>query len=220
MEKVAVISTRAAVHNIVKELGDDFALLPTSRGLEALVDTCFLKSLTRHRWFAVISRNDHIYAVADINGKRVSLQRYVKHLSDPSVPLEDIKQVSFKNKCSFDCRLDNLLAADGRQSVMRNRQKKSTSKSQFKGVIHKLRSDGSRYYGAQIKTDTGIIYLGGYSTEVEAAKVYDAAATVLFGGSGYLNFPNEPVCTEYFEDILIREKRKRAKTNAKQVAVE
>lgn len=164
------------------------AFLPTTRGLEALVDRRFLAEMGKYRWYALISTG-HIYAVADIRGDRVSLQRLAYQLAHPTLALSEVKQVSFLNKISFDCRVANLAEQIGRQVVMRNRRPKRGTSSTYKGVMARPNVDGSIAWRTQIKADFGSMSIGSYPDELQAAKVYDAAAFLLFGGSALYNFP-------------------------------
>ena len=101
---------------------DDIYLVPTSRDLEAIVDRKFANQVKCHRWYAVISRGEHMYVVADIQGKRVSLQRLILSIAHPAKTVDDFKQVSFESNMSFDCRLVNLSKRVGRQSAMGRRR--------------------------------------------------------------------------------------------------
>lgn len=185
-----VKTMRESVGRLVKTLDpDDIFLAETTRDLTAIVDSKFAVQVGAMRWYAVISRGDHMYAVAVIRGKRISLQRFVLSLENPDKPIDEIKQVSFENKISFDCRLSNLEYRVGRQSVMRNRRPKRNTSSQYKGVRKKTRNDGTIFWQGQIKGDFGNMSLGAYENEKEAAIVYDAAAYLLFKGAGFYNFP-------------------------------
>ena len=205
---------RALVTHTYASLDEgEYALVSTTRAMQAIIDKRHLTEVMRYRWFAVISRNDHVYAVADINGKRVSLQRLVLHLQNPSKPLEEIKQVSFENKNPFDCRFSNLLHRVGRQAVMRNRKKKRGSSSQYKGV-RKATSEGR--WRVSIKGDDGIVYLGQYDNERFAAAVYDAAAFQLFEGAAHYNLPKCDTNLDAVREATIRIERFRARQNTKQ----
>lgn len=192
-----------------------FALVPTSRGLEALVDHRFADKVSVHRWYAVITRGDHLYAVADIDGQRISLQRYVLKLEHPQASYEELKQVSFVNKVSFDCRLSNLVDRLGRQAVMRNRRPKRNTSSVYKGVIKSVAPDGSITWRAQIKGDEGSIALGRYDDEHWAATVYDAAAYLLFNGAALYNFPGRAPDLDALRiaaERITRHRHKRSRT--------
>lgn len=184
-----ITSVRQAVASLTSTLDpENDALISTTRGLEAIVDRRFLTEISRYRWYAVIGRG-HIYAVTDISGRRVSLQRLAYQLSNPDLTFDEVKHVSFINKIAFDCRVANLTDRVGRQAVMRNRRPKRETSSKYKGVRAGTKSDGSTIWRTQIKADFGSMSLGTYVDEEQAARVYDAAAFLLFGGSALYNFP-------------------------------
>ncbi|WP_076486444.1 hypothetical protein [Rhodobacter aestuarii] len=90
-----VENTRAAVQTLIQSLDPALiALVATSRDLEAIVDKRFDRQVRAHRWYAVISRGDHIHAAANIDGRRISLQRYVMKLQYPERTYEELKQVA------------------------------------------------------------------------------------------------------------------------------
>ncbi|SIS91515.1 AP2/ERF family transcription factor [Phaeovulum vinaykumarii] len=187
-----VENTRAAVQTLIQSLDPALiALVATSRDLEAIVDKRFDRQVRAHRWYAVISRGDHIHAAANIDGRRISLQRYVMKLQYPERTYEELKQVSFENKITFDCRISNLDHLVGRQAVMRNRRPKRNTSSQYKGVTKALGPDGSPRWRTQIMTEHGSMGIGVYDDEHWAATVYDAAASLLFEGQARYNFPGK-----------------------------
>jgi hypothetical protein len=185
---------------------DDVTLVSTSRDMVALIDSKFASLVRNFRWYAVLSQ-EHIYAVADINGKRITLQRYIKALSLDETDFEKVKHISFRNKISFDCRVDNLEDRLGRQAVMRNRRPKRNTSSKYKGVIKKTKPDGSLSWRGQIKADLGNIHLGVFEEENFAAKVYDAAAFVLFSGAAHFNFPEDCPNPEALDVALLKIER-------------
>ena len=188
-----------------------WSTVPTSRGLYTLVDPQHAKSLSRHRWYAVISRGDHIYAVTDFLGKRIAMQRMVVALSDPKTNPFEIKNVSFANKCSLDCRSYNLRDRTNRVAAMRNRRKKRGSSSDYKGVRAIKRANGGIRYRVEIGVKGSSVYLGQYSSEQAAGEVYDAAATILFEGAAMYNFPDNPPSAAAIEFATNRIRRWRAK---------
>lgn len=190
----------AAIGKLVETLDPQtIAGVPTSRGLVALVDARFQREARAHRWYAIVGRGDHIYAVADIDGRRVTLQRFIMKLQIPGASFDDIKHVGFRNKISFDCRTSNLEDRVGRQAVMRNRRPKKNTSSRFKGVIKWLAPDGSVRWRTQIKGDDGSMGIGVYDDEVWAATVYDAAASLLFERAALYNLPEQPINPQALE---------------------
>ena len=129
----------------------EFALVRTSRDLEAIVDRRFEWAVREHRWYSLVSENDQIYAVADVQGKRISLQRLVYGLANPQIPFPETNYVSFANKIGLDCRLSNLEKRVGRRAVMRNRRPKRNTSSRFKGVIKLVGGNG------EVRWKTGIV---------------------------------------------------------------
>jgi len=186
----------------------DHALVPTSRGMEAIVDRRFLTEMSRYRWYAIIGRG-HIHAASDIAGRRVSLQRFAYVLANPQLTFDDVKHVSFINKITFDCRVENLADRVGRQAIMRNRRGKRNTSSKYKGVIASERTDGTPVWRTQIKADFGSMSVGTYEDEVQAARAYDAAAFLLFGGSALLNFPDLRPTGEIIEQVTHRIARRK-----------
>lgn len=174
---------------------NEIYLVPTTRGLEAIVDRKHKAQVSCHRWWAVVAGGGHVYATAEINGKRITLQRYVVHLENPATPIEDIKQVSFANKLTLDCRFKNLENRVGRQSVMRNRRPKRNTSSKFKGVHKSIQNENVKWR-SQIRWELGSMSMGTYSDEDTAARMYDAAAFYLFKGAAMFNFPDEKPAVE------------------------
>lgn len=211
---VRIDQIRAQVSQTFSKLDErEFALIPTSRSMWAIIDRRFLTEVERYRWFAVVAYADHVYAVADVEGKRVSLQRLVLHLNDTAKSIAEIKQVSFENKNSFDCRLSNLSYRVGRQAVMRNRRKKRGSASKFKGVRKAPQPDT---WMVEIKGDNGRVYLGAYKDERYAAAVYDAAAFQLFKGAAHFNLPDDGGNPDAIREAAVRIERHNARVRAKE----
>ena len=70
---------------------------------------------------------------------------------------------------------------------MRNRKGKSNTTSQYKGVRKRVQNEKVTWR-TQIMDGNLNINLGAYESEVYAAKVYDAAAWILFGADAHYNF--------------------------------
>ena len=108
--------------------------IETTQNLRALIDLHWYDEVAEYRWFANGTGNNY-YAVADVEGKRISLQRFIMGLSTVGKVDFAIKEVTFVNKCRFDCREQNLKTNFGRTSIARNRLKKRGSSSQYKGCL-------------------------------------------------------------------------------------
>lgn len=209
--KEVVNSVKAAVYSVTQSLDPvDFAMIDTSRGLHVIIDARHKNEVSKYRWYAVLSKVTHIYAVADISGKRVSLQRFILWLEQPERRLEEIKHISFMNKITFDCRAVNLTRKGTRQTVMQNRRPKRNTSSKYKGVIKIERVNGDVAWKTQIKGDLGTMSLGTFDEEQVAAVHYDAGAYVLFHDTGFYNFPETVPNLEALDYVMIMiERRKR-----------
>lgn len=210
---------RGSVNSLIRTLDlGEIAVIPTSRKLIAVIDQKFEMPVQLQRWYAVFSRGDHVYAVADIDGRRISLQRYVLKLEHPERSYDELKHVSFANKQSLDCRLSNLEYRIGRQSVMRNRKPKKGTSSRYKGVIKSSNANGCFKWRTQIKGNLGTMSIGTYDDEQWAATVYDAAAYLIFGGSAYYNFPETCPNVDALEIARVRIERFSLMKKRKQAA--
>jgi hypothetical protein len=208
---------KAEVGKIAQSLDPvNFVLIETSRGLEVIVDAKHKNEVSKYRWFAVVAGGNHIYAVADIDEMRVSLQRFIVWLVHPDRSLKDTKHISFMNKVTFDCRSANLTRKATRQTVMQNRRPKKNTSSKYKGVIKSKRTDGGVAWRAQIKGHLGSMTLGTFEDEIVAAIHYDAAAYVMFHNSGYYNFPETTPNLKALDHVKLMIERRRRKIERKE----
>lgn len=97
------------------------------------------------------------------------------------------ESVDHENRDKLDNRRENLRSATGSEQQW-NQGKRMPGKttSRFKGVSWSRQAKGWRAF---IRVHYKGIYLGKYSSEVEAALAYDEAAGRLHGEFAVLNFP-------------------------------
>lgn len=156
--------------------------IPLSRGLVALVDDRDFKRVSQFKWSAAEPNPGKFYAVRHVlkdgqHGKRrtIYLHRFILK-SSPRV------HIDHKDGNGLNCQRNNVRLATRAQ----NGQNRGPSKSRrFKGVYPRAKSRFAAYIGDRGKT----IYLGCFPSEEEAAKAYDARASVLHGEFARLNFP-------------------------------
>lgn len=152
----------------------------------AYIDDKDFPKVGKYKWYTrrVKKRRDCFYAVRKqtINGKEYT---YFLHI--------ELMKVS-KGMCvdhidgnGLNCLRTNMRECTRRQNAM-NRRKLVQSISKFKGVTFRKRE--KKPWIARIGKN-GYKFLGYYSSEIEAAKVYDVAALLLFGKFANLNFPRK-----------------------------
>ncbi len=151
-------------------------------GLVALVSVGDEHLLVPYRW-RVLQAPQALYAVATDpygpSGSTVYMHRVIVGASRPN------DQVDHINHNGLDNRRDNLRLVTVQQNAM-NRVSRKGSSSQFKGVSWDSRE---RKWKAATNYQRRTRSLGYFTSEVEAANAYDAAARELYGEYAYLNFP-------------------------------
>jgi hypothetical protein len=162
-----------------------------TRGKVALVDDEDFERVTARNWSAKFSkRGKRFYARTNIgsgvgNQKTVELQRFI--MGEPPGTWID-----HRNGDTLDCRKENLRLATSVESA-RNRAKQSNNRSGFKGVritTSKTKKGFTVRWYAHIEVAGKQKHLGCFTSGVEAALAYDAAARERFGAFARLNFPN------------------------------
>jgi hypothetical protein len=131
------------------------------------------------RWQAYSGRKTvYASAVVTLNGKPVFLQMH---------SLLAGRGADHRNGNGLDNRRLNLRPCPSASQQGAN-QSKRTGKhsSQYKGV-----SWGRNHWWVYITVDRKKIWVGGFETEEEAARAYDAAARKHFGEFASLNFPTK-----------------------------
>ena len=157
--------------------------IPLTRGYVAIVDDEDYERVARFKWQVKTETADSQTCYAQRNQPRPRrktefLHRVVMRVTNPSQHVDHI------NGNGLDCRKENLRIATISQNA-RNTRKRGTFTSRFKGVS---RFRGIRWQ-AQIRLQNKNTHLGVYTDEVEAARVYDAAARANYGEFARLNFP-------------------------------
>ena len=207
LKQQTVDDVRIKITKLEATLPDaEIGILNLPHGLFAIVDKHLATELGRYNWHLNV-QPEHIHARATFSrGDIRTLQNYVVELAlrkmdKPIVP----KQVSFKNKISLDCRISNLIYLNERTGTMRNRKGKRNSSSQYKGVRQSPQDKTLGNWRVEIFVpDIGRIYLGAYKSELQAAKIYDAAVAILFGEDGYRNLREQDISREDYQEADAR----------------
>jgi hypothetical protein len=181
---------RQKIHHMIETMDkEEFTFVVLTRGYRAIVDQRFYHHIKPYKWHTVVPQNGSAYARTGqiVRGSHVVLSNYVMSLYLYGTYNPSVTQVSFHNKLTLDCRLVNLMKNTGRQAAMRNRKGKSNTTSQYKGVRKRVQNEKVTWR-TQIMDGNLNINLGAYESEDYAAKVYDAAAWILFGADAHYNF--------------------------------
>ncbi len=157
---------------------------------EALVDEVDLPIVQGRNWnWSPRSEDGRTTGVVVLatTGRQLPLHRMILNATEPRT------RVSFVNGDALDCRRENLvirsLAEIAQHSQKRPAQAGKACTSRFKGVC---RHGPRGKWLAQISKGRVYLHIGRFDSEIEAARGYDAAARVLFGEHGLLNFPDQP----------------------------
>jgi hypothetical protein len=161
--------------------GKRYRTMPTTRGMEAIVNISEYRRVARHRWHIETSGKDKdhliLYACTYIDGKKVSMHNFILRVPDG-------EEVDHRNGNGLDNRRCNLRPSTHAQNSAGQRRHRDGS-SQYKGV-----SLGPwKTWISQLHHGHKQYYLGNYREEKKAALAYDAKARELFGKYGRFNFP-------------------------------
>jgi hypothetical protein len=120
---------RAKMENFCKSLDPRLvAQVPLTKSMFAIVDKDMEQEVNKIAWHSnVASESNSVQARTHIASDRTmkSLQRFVMEFAQLRVgKLEPVKHITFDNKITLDCRLENIDKGIGRQAVMRARRPK------------------------------------------------------------------------------------------------
>jgi hypothetical protein len=145
-------------------------LIPLTKGRFAIVDDADFDWLSQWKWYT----DSDGYAATTKSQRTISMHRMI--LDVPKGIGVDHKDCNPLNNTRANLRVANAV------ENARNRQRRSDSKAQYKGITFNVNK-----WMARIKINGHSIYLGRYSSEESAARAYNAAAILYFGEFAKLN---------------------------------
>lgn len=158
-----------------------------SNGNRALVDDDDADRIEKVRWHN--SSHNPPYAVSYIYREGRRHQIYLHRFVMNAEPTEIVDHI---NRHRLDCRKQNLRIATDRENKINKYS--LVGRSGFRGVWP---THGGRGFQAMIKSGSRRIYIGTFTTLLEAASAYDSAARMWFGKFAVLNFQDSAgVCDE------------------------
>jgi hypothetical protein len=148
------------------------------------VDVADYELVEPYRWYALIlPRVTYAHALITPRPERKHVYMHRFLLDAPTgVDVDHIDHDGLNN-----CR-SNLRLASRRQNLANMRPFPEGKSSSYKGVCWRPRE---RAWTAQIRLNGKHVYLGKFSTEIAAARAYDAAALAHRGEFACINFPRE-----------------------------
>jgi len=155
--------------------------LALTRGLMAIVDKEDLEILASKKWFA-FSKGGSWYAARTEGYGAKKRTIYMHRLLLAAKVGEEIDHA---NGNSLDNRKQNLRLCTHRENI-RNQKLRRDNKIRLKGV-HLIRKLLPRRWKAEIVLDDRKVTIGYFTTAIEAARAYDAAAIEHFGAFARTN---------------------------------
>lgn len=152
------------------------AEIQLTRGFVALIDDADAAWASQWKWHASGDGGRFTYAARD--GSRILLHRDLLGLGRGNNPIVD-----HANGNTLDCRRANIRICSYSQNLA---NRGPLAGRRFKGVYqHRLR------WQTKAKANGQRFYLGSYTSEIEAAKAFDAFARETWGEFAKLNFPED-----------------------------
>jgi hypothetical protein len=181
LEKL-LMSLALAYHRL--RYGCSVRLIPVGQGKYAIVDADDYDRLSKYKWqLHSNGRTHYAFRYSSTSGGK-KRQRLWMHNQIIDIPEGSV--CDHINHNGLNNRKPNLRSATSSQNSCNRRNSRQTT-SRYRGVS---RAETSNKWVAQINANGRRIHLGVFDDEVDAAKVYDAAAKKYHGEFAVLNFPD------------------------------
>jgi hypothetical protein len=164
-----------------KRCGYAFRKIKLTKGKYAIVDPEDYVKLSQYNWYTKDNGYTHY---AERKERILDRKRSVRmHRQITNVPGD--KVVDHINRHGWDNRKENLRVVSQRENNWNSLRGVGQGKSKYKGVSN---SEEHKKWKATLCHNGGKIHLGYFESEIEAAKIYDAAAKKYRGRLAVLNF--------------------------------
>lgn len=151
----------------------------------AICDDAAYEMLNQYYWNVRIHKNGKAQCIRTTNNqnRNITMQQLV-------MAVEEGILIDHKNHNIYDNRWENLRIATYSQNNANKHKTKNPKSSKYKGVYY---SKARNCWIAEIKINSKTDYLGGFKTEIGAAKEYNKFAIKYFGEFACLNEFGDPL---------------------------
>jgi hypothetical protein len=162
----------------------NYASIPLTQGIIALVDIDDYERISRFDWYAYKNRNT-FYAGRNVPGISKAQDMVLMHREILGLSRGDGIKVDHRNRNGLDNRRENLRVAS--TSINNhNRRIQSNNTSGYRGVSwHK----DAKKWSAGVTINGKWRYLGLHNDIISAAKTRDLETIKIYGKDSVLNFP-------------------------------
>jgi hypothetical protein len=162
-------------------LSADYRTIQLTQGKNTLVDSDTYRKFGWRKWCAHKCGRT-FYAERGFRNKSTGGTTHVKlHTAiNPPPPGYEMHHKDHDGLCNIKENLEHRTHADNSTDQLKH----NNATSRFKGVDFESRA---KKWRAQIRADYQVIFLGYFSTEIEAARAYDAASRHYHGDMGSTN---------------------------------
>jgi hypothetical protein len=149
----------------------------------AIVDPCDYNRLRRYKWR--LNRSNRTFYAFCTRSRGPLLKPEVIWMHHLVLPPPDGLLIDHRNHNGLDNRSENLRLATTSENLQNARKSSARTTSKFKGV-DRVKATGK--WRARIAVAGKRLFLGSFTSELDAAEAYDAAAKLYFGDFACLNF--------------------------------
>lgn len=150
-------------------------------GLSTLVDDADYEPLAQHKWRAMRTKRN-VYAVRAV-GTRVTQHCVLMHRVILDAP--EGFHVDHRDGNGLNNQRENIRVATHSQNLSSSRI--ARGESRFRGVSRN--GESRKPWVARVRIEGRSVYLGRFSSEEEAARLYDQTVRELRGEFAVVNFP-------------------------------